>query len=728
MTDALRWTLYPAAAFAAHAQFWDDLNAATFATPLLDSRLIACALEFFPAANLSLALASDARGPATACLVERRGPFLAQTFSPAQLPLCVWLQRPDLALPTLLRRLLHALPYGMGLLSLTAVDPLFLPPPPAEARIRTRPHFRTGQISLSGSFAGYEAQRPKLLLRNHRRRGSAAAALGDITLEMVAAADQIALALEQFAALECAGWKGGAGTAIQANSSQYHFYVQTLQQLCASGEARIAILRIGPQVAAMQLALVRGAQLYCLKSTYDENLAQLGPGVLLKWWLLKAGQSATPKILTYEMYGRVSESQRPLLSSTRQIFHLNYFRWRVTASAYDHWQRRKARAQAHQRDNSEQNFTLSAALPPLPEAARARHLSDPIFGSLPWFDLLHRTTLATDVPLLVLTPPAAERGPAYCLPLHPVRSRWLSGIQGLANFYSPLFQPLIPPAAAQSAAIAFSSFLRRQARAIDFVDLHPLDAEGLFYTQAPTALRAAGFLVDTHGAAVNWILEVRGRSFDEYFVGLPARLRNTYRRAHKALTREQFNLQILTQPSPELDAAILTFEAIYVGRWRAQAEPHPCFIRELCLLAARMGWRRPGLLQSNGVAIAAQIWLVQKGTASIFKLAHLQTFSQRSAGTVLLAEMLRAAITVDKVTLVDFLTGDDAFKADWMSHRRERCGVIGFNLRRPMGLALAARHFAGKLWRPLRTRLRPRGEAPRPTPNRPVRSRPAAKQ
>ena len=56
---------------------------------------------------------------------------------------------------------------------------------------------------------------------------------------------------------------------------------------------------------------------------------------------------------------------------------------------------------------------------------------------------------------------------------------------------------------------------------------------------------------------------------------------------------------------------------------------------------------------------------------------------------------LRHVIDIDRVGEVDYLTGDDAYKRDWMSHSRERCGIIAFNLRSVRGIAAAATHLGG---------------------------------
>jgi len=53
-------------------------------------------------------------------------------------------------------------------------------------------------------------------------------------------------------------------------------------------------------------------------------------------------------------------------------------------------------------------------------------------------------------------------------------------------------------------------------------------------------------------------------------------------------------------------------------------------------------------------------------------------------------------IDVDKVVEVDFGSGDDPFKKDWMSNRRERWGLIAFNLRTVRGAKEATRHLIGR--------------------------------
>jgi hypothetical protein len=63
---------------------------------------------------------------------------------------------------------------------------------------------------------------------------------------------------------------------------------------------------------------------------------------------------------------------------------------------------------------------------------------------------------------------------------------------------------------------------------------------------------------------------------------------------------------------------------------------------------------------------------------------------------------MQHTMDVDRVQEVDYLSGDDAYKADWMALRRERVGVVGFDKFSPRAWAPAALHFAAAWWRRLK--------------------------
>ena len=55
---------------------------------------------------------------------------------------------------------------------------------------------------------------------------------------------------------------------------------------------------------------------------------------------------------------------------------------------------------------------------------------------------------------------------------------------------------------------------------------------------------------------------------------------------------------------------------------------------------------------------------------------------------MLSVEMFRQALDVDKVEVIDYGSGDDSYKRDWMSFRRQRWGLEVIDTRKTSGRIL----------------------------------------
>jgi hypothetical protein len=289
--------------------------------------------------------------------------------------------------------------------------------------------------------------------------------------------------------------------------------------------------------------------------------------------------------------------------------------------------------------------------------------------------------MAAAKPLLL----ADEEG---CLPLLDDSQR----ISGLSNYYSSLFGP------AGNIPTNILPLLPRRA----LIDLQPMDIAAPEFGHLKSELATAGYWVDDYFCFGNWYLDVAGRSFSDYLGSRASQLRNNIQRGKGKLGKAgEWQIVIHRQAGDELEQAIRAFEAVYAQSWK-EPEPHPNFIPNMCRMAAAQGWLRLGVLSLNGQAVAAQIWLTHGGIANIYKLAYDEAAVRYSAGSVLTAAMMEYALDTDKVHEVDYLTGDEPYKQDWMSHRRERRGIIAFDLTQWAGFKAAARHWAGRCWRRLR--------------------------
>lgn len=333
---------------------------------------------------------------------------------------------------------------------------------------------------------------------------------------------------------------------------------------------------------------------------------------------------------------------------------------------------------------------------------KAASASSGVFLSLPWFRNLVQTAFAENkqLRLYAIEPGTSESGALALLPMcyeQAARGRFAARhLSAAGNYYTSLFSPLVV-----NTDTGIRQYLQALAKAIAFdaphwdtVDLHPLQKETPLFGQLQQAFREAGMAVQTYFCFGNWYLLVNGRSYEEYFNTLPSRLRNTVKRKARQLSDSgRLRLEIISDIT-DIERGIAAYEKVYRASWK-KPEPHPAFMPGLIRTAAEQGWLRLGIACIDGEPAAAQVWFVSNHVASIFKLAYDERFSRLSVGSVLTAHLMQHVIDMDRVAEVDYLTGDDEYKQDWMSDRRERWGILAFNLRTVNGAFAAMRHIGG---------------------------------
>lgn len=329
-----------------------------------------------------------------------------------------------------------------------------------------------------------------------------------------------------------------------------------------------------------------------------------------------------------------------------------------------------------------------------PEMAGAPHSS--LFESVEWFEhlLRHGMSGKAALSLLLLGDSPAS---LLCLPL--IRS--VQGMESLSNYYSGIYGPIGNESRLPATWLAACKHMRNSEPRPGTIIIKPLDPESAFFLQMREALRSSGYWADDYFCFGNWYLPTADVRFSDYLSSRPSALRNTLRRGRNKLDKAgQWQIVIHSRPGPELDDAIVAYEDIYASSWKAP-EAHPRFIPELCQLAARQGWLRLGVLSLDGKAIASQLWLFSDRRSFIFKLAYDPAAARCSPGTVLTAAMMEHAMEHDHAIEIDYLSGDDTYKQDWMSKRRERRGLIAFDPATPKGLLAGMRHFAARAARSL---------------------------
>ena len=283
-----------------------------------------------------------------------------------------------------------------------------------------------------------------------------------------------------------------------------------------------------------------------------------------------------------------------------------------------------------------------------------------------------------------------------------------SRLAALSNYYASLYSPMASTArTASDRKGAMASLVRDLSDCrprLDVVNFSPLDAESADTDALASALAERGWFARRYYCFGNWTLPCEDLSFEQYLATRDSQLKNTLGRKSKKLLAAG-TLEIVTKPD-DVDGAMDAYDTVYASSWK-QAEPYPTFVRNWARRCAEQGWLRLGVARVGGVPVAAQFWFTVGRRAYIFKLAYDDAQSKWSAGTVLTAHLMRHALDVDRVVEIDYLTGDDAYKQTWMSHRRERVGLMACNLRSAGGLVAAAAEAAG--W--ARQRLFPRPAA-----------------
>ena len=335
------------------------------------------------------------------------------------------------------------------------------------------------------------------------------------------------------------------------------------------------------------------------------------------------------------------------------------------------------------------------------------HTARSFYHSLPWFRNFSRNALDVEDQIRIYGVELEDATPIAVLPTRytaqPAKRLGTKTLFSLANYYSSLYGPLLDPEVdSQEVLQELARFICAETPRWDMVNLRYLDRDSPVFEALVRAFRSAGMVVQTYFCFGNWYLQVNGRSYREYFDSLRSSVRNIAASKNKKLERSgQVRVEIITGGS-DLESAIHTYEQVYASSWKVQ-EPYPCFVPGLIRTCAENGWLRLGLAYVNEQPAAAQLWVVHDGIASIYKIAYDRKFSDLSVGTYLTTRLLQQVIDVERVREVDYLSGDDRYKQDWMSHRRERWGILALNPRTVMGSLAIIRHVGG---RAVRTAMR----------------------
>jgi Acetyltransferase (GNAT) domain len=269
---------------------------------------------------------------------------------------------------------------------------------------------------------------------------------------------------------------------------------------------------------------------------------------------------------------------------------------------------------------------------------------------------------------------------AAWLPLVAVRADVCTS---LANWYSFVHRPQFSGARdAAAQTLALTDLAAGLKRSVTRLSLYPVPESDGSLAMLRAALGGAGWWVSARAAGDNHWLDLNGMDHDGWWASRPGELRSTVaRKAKKGLVE--------TVIADRFDAAMWAdYQRIYAASWKPE-EGNAALLRAFAAAEGAAGRLRLGLARIGGAPVAAQLWTVENGIAYIHKLAHVEDSVRASPGTLLTAALFRHVICEDRVRRVDFGTGDDKYKRDWMNCHAKLWRIEAYNPMRPAAWAPA---------------------------------------
>lgn len=292
-----------------------------------------------------------------------------------------------------------------------------------------------------------------------------------------------------------------------------------------------------------------------------------------------------------------------------------------------------------------------------------------VFFSRSWFECITRFALDENHTLVLACVLTGDKVLAI-LPL--MESTGNKTWYALKHGFTPLYSPLITDDTHYDPEQVLACLVQALSQLpIKGLLLEPVASDDSTLNRLQKLLESDGFSCEHIFRDYNWIYRLQGQSYAEYMAARPAQLRNTIARKKRKLEREH-GYEIRLYKGDEIQHGMPDYYAVYNASWKqneiSNLDFQDCFIAKF----SSAGYSRLAVLYIRDQPVAAQLWFVHNNKASIFRLAYNKAWRQYSTGSILTAFMMEHVIDTDSVNEIDFLTGNDAYKQDWMSERRER--------------------------------------------------------
>ncbi len=307
-----------------------------------------------------------------------------------------------------------------------------------------------------------------------------------------------------------------------------------------------------------------------------------------------------------------------------------------------------------------------------------------VFFSRQWFENLATTSLNGEQSILLVCvleennksdlgkETEDKAGEDEVLAILPLISNSSGEWSALQHIYTSLYTLLMVEHSQQNIV----NYLAKGLSQLPFnsLTLGPVAANDKNINALEQAMESAGLSCNRYAEFFNWFYPLHSQTFAAYMDARSSRVKNTIARKERKLEREQ-GYEIRLYKGDDVQQAMPDFHSVYKASWKAN-ERFEDVMTGFINSFSKQAWIRLAVLYIKGQPVAAQIWFVAHKKASIFKLAYDEEWKKYSPGSILTKYLMKTVIDADKVDEIDFLTGNDHYKQEWMSERRQRWRIV----------------------------------------------------
>ena len=193
----------------------------------------------------------------------------------------------------------------------------------SNARIATFPLARSPYVDTSCGLERYRDGLSAKLLREIRRRRRRLEDRGAVTLAVEDGAVGLERLLQKGLELEAAAWKRATGTSIDSRGDTAAFYRDVADWAAKRGTLRLGFLKVDERPIAFDFALEEGGVHYLLKTGFDPDARDLGPGIMMRWEMI--ARAFSRGLTSYEFLGQDEEWKLRWTAATRERLRSDVF-------------------------------------------------------------------------------------------------------------------------------------------------------------------------------------------------------------------------------------------------------------------------------------------------------------------------------------------------------------------------------------------------------------------